>query len=78
MAGLGREKAGSPCAPYLNPECGMPTACRTYTMSWMKKMKKKTKKLNELSLLEEKAQVRVCCPQEPPPLPPRHGAPSSS
>lgn len=34
----------------LNPQPGMPMACRTYRTSWTKKMKKKTKKLNELSL----------------------------
>lgn len=37
---------------YLKPQFGIPIACRTYTTFWAKKMKKKTKKLNELSLLE--------------------------
>lgn len=35
----------------LKPQFGIPIACRTYTTFWAKKMKKKTKKLNELSLL---------------------------
>lgn len=36
----------------LNPQPGMPMAWRTKSTSWAKKMKKKTKKLNELSLLQ--------------------------
>lgn len=35
----------------LKPHPGMPMAWRTNSTSWAKKMKKKTKKLNELSLL---------------------------
>jgi len=31
----------------------MPTACTTQTHPWQKKMKKNTKKLNELSLLQQ-------------------------
>lgn len=38
----------------LNPQPGMPMACRTKSTSWTKKMKKNTKKLNELSLLRDR------------------------
>lgn len=38
----------------LKPQPGMPMAWRTKSTSWTKKMKKKTKKLNELSLLQGK------------------------
>lgn len=43
----------------LNPQPGMPMACRTYRTSWTKKMKKKTKKLNELSLLQGERMGKV-------------------
>lgn len=43
----------------LNPQPGMPMACRTKITSWTKKMKKKTKKLNELSLLQGEKIGRV-------------------
>lgn len=36
----------------LKPQPGMPMAWRTKSTSWAKKMKKKTKKLKELSLLQ--------------------------
>lgn len=39
---------------HLNPQFGMPIACSTYITFWAKKTKKKTKKLNELSLLGER------------------------
>lgn len=39
---------------HLNPQLGMPIACSTYITFWAKKTKKKTKKLNELSLLGER------------------------
>lgn len=43
----------------LNPQPGMPMAWRTKSTSWAKKMKKKTKKLNELSLLQEEKAGKV-------------------
>lgn len=43
----------------LNPQPGMPIAWRTNRTSWTKKMKKKTKKLNELSLLQRERKGSV-------------------
>ena len=43
----------------LNPQPGMPMAWRTKSTSWTKKMKKKTKKLNELLLLRAEKMGRV-------------------
>lgn len=44
---------------HLKPHPGMPMAWRTKNTSWTKKMKKKTKKLNELSLLQREKKKSV-------------------
>jgi len=40
------------CSTYTVPQPGMPMHCTMHTQAWKKKMKKNTKKLNELSLLQ--------------------------